>query len=195
MPVPVARRWRRGRPAEQAWRESAPGRTTLPMGGSKERSPTGDGPAGDAFSLADCAAAPALFYADWVHESPPNFRSEGLPVALARTPLLRPGGRGRPGPTARFSRSRARPRLSRTSPQPLPPRPGDPRCSTKPDQAAPSRTAAEGRRRPLCQGRRRDAAIDFYARALAPRSRPAGPDGGRGDHERPHRRQWRLRSC
>jgi glutathione S-transferase len=23
--------------------------------------------AGDAFSLADCAAAPALFYADWVH--------------------------------------------------------------------------------------------------------------------------------
>jgi glutathione S-transferase len=24
--------------------------------------------AGDSFSLADCAAAPALFYADWVHE-------------------------------------------------------------------------------------------------------------------------------
>jgi glutathione S-transferase len=24
--------------------------------------------AGEAFSLADCAAAPALFYADWVHE-------------------------------------------------------------------------------------------------------------------------------
>jgi glutathione S-transferase len=24
--------------------------------------------AGDDFSLADCAAAPALFYADWVHE-------------------------------------------------------------------------------------------------------------------------------
>ena len=23
--------------------------------------------AGDAFSLADCAAAPSLFYADWVH--------------------------------------------------------------------------------------------------------------------------------
>jgi glutathione S-transferase len=30
--------------------------------------------AGDAFTLADCAAAPALFYADWVHPVP-----EGLP--------------------------------------------------------------------------------------------------------------------
>ena len=26
--------------------------------------------AGDAFSLADCAAAPSLFYADWVHPIP-----------------------------------------------------------------------------------------------------------------------------
>ena len=26
--------------------------------------------AGDTFSLADCAAAPSLFYADWVHEIP-----------------------------------------------------------------------------------------------------------------------------
>jgi glutathione S-transferase len=26
--------------------------------------------AGEAFSLADCAAAPSLFYADWVHEIP-----------------------------------------------------------------------------------------------------------------------------
>jgi len=26
--------------------------------------------AGDSFSLADCAAAPSLFYADWVHEIP-----------------------------------------------------------------------------------------------------------------------------
>lgn len=29
--------------------------------------------AGDAFSLADCAAAPALFYADWVHEIDATF--------------------------------------------------------------------------------------------------------------------------
>ena len=29
--------------------------------------------AGDAFSLADCAAAPALFYADWTHPIPEAF--------------------------------------------------------------------------------------------------------------------------
>ncbi|UVE16876.1 glutathione S-transferase family protein [Pseudomonas sp. LS44] len=29
--------------------------------------------AGGAFSLADCAAAPALFYADWVHQIDPTF--------------------------------------------------------------------------------------------------------------------------
>ena len=29
--------------------------------------------AGDAFSMADCAAAPSLFYADWVHEISPGF--------------------------------------------------------------------------------------------------------------------------
>ncbi len=28
--------------------------------------------AGEAFTLADCAAAPSLFYADWVHEIPPS---------------------------------------------------------------------------------------------------------------------------
>ena len=29
--------------------------------------------AGDGFSLADCAAAPSLFYADWVHPIAPSF--------------------------------------------------------------------------------------------------------------------------
>jgi glutathione S-transferase len=29
--------------------------------------------AGDGFSLADCAAAPALFYADWSHPIPDRF--------------------------------------------------------------------------------------------------------------------------
>ena len=29
--------------------------------------------AGDAFSMADCAAAPSLFYADWVHQISPAF--------------------------------------------------------------------------------------------------------------------------
>jgi glutathione S-transferase len=31
--------------------------------------------AGDTFSLADCAAAPALFYADWTHRIAPQFRN------------------------------------------------------------------------------------------------------------------------
>src|SRR5690349_4292232 len=31
--------------------------------------------AGDAFTLADCAAAPALFYADWAHAIPPAHTS------------------------------------------------------------------------------------------------------------------------
>lgn len=30
---------------------------------------------GEAFTMADCAAAPALFYADWVHEIPPAYAS------------------------------------------------------------------------------------------------------------------------
>ncbi|MGH8191200.1 MAG: glutathione S-transferase family protein [Rhodanobacteraceae bacterium] len=41
--------------------------------------------AGDAFSLADCAAAPALFYADWVHRIGEQFRN----VHAYRTRLLK----------------------------------------------------------------------------------------------------------
>jgi len=40
--------------------------------------------AGDEFSLADCAAAPSLFYADWVHPIAPSFRN----VRAYRTRLL-----------------------------------------------------------------------------------------------------------
>ena len=40
--------------------------------------------AGDAFSLADCAAAPSLFYADWVHPIAPAFGN----VRAYRTRLL-----------------------------------------------------------------------------------------------------------
>jgi glutathione S-transferase len=43
--------------------------------------------AGDAFSLADCAAAPSLFYADWVHPIPEQF--EALRAYRARL-LARP---------------------------------------------------------------------------------------------------------
>ena len=38
-----------------------------------ERMTTRTWAAGDAFSLADCAAAPALFYADWTHRIDPRF--------------------------------------------------------------------------------------------------------------------------
>jgi glutathione S-transferase len=31
--------------------------------------------AGDAFTMADCAAAPSIFYADWVHQIPPAHTS------------------------------------------------------------------------------------------------------------------------
>lgn len=43
-----------------------------------ERMASREWASGDAFSLADCAAAPSLFYADWVHpiaEAFPNLRS------------------------------------------------------------------------------------------------------------------------
>jgi glutathione S-transferase len=43
--------------------------------------------AGDAFSLADCAAAPALFYADWAHPITPEFVDA---IAYRRRLLARP---------------------------------------------------------------------------------------------------------
>jgi glutathione S-transferase len=43
--------------------------------------------AGDAFSLADCAAAPALFYADWTHAIAANFTNV---IAYRRRLLARP---------------------------------------------------------------------------------------------------------
>jgi glutathione S-transferase len=43
--------------------------------------------AGDAFSLADCAAAPSLFYADWAHPIAPEF---GHAIAYRRRLLARP---------------------------------------------------------------------------------------------------------
>jgi len=42
---------------------------------------------GDAFSLADCAAAPSLFYADWTHAIPERFTSL---IAYRRRLLARP---------------------------------------------------------------------------------------------------------
>ena len=39
--------------------------------------------AGDAFSLADCAAAPSLFYADWAHPIDDGVRQRCAPIAPA----------------------------------------------------------------------------------------------------------------
>jgi glutathione S-transferase len=43
--------------------------------------------AGDVFTLADCAAAPALFYADWTHPIDPPFKNV---QAYRRRLLARP---------------------------------------------------------------------------------------------------------
>lgn len=54
--------------------------------------------AGDGFGLADCAAAPALFYADWVHPIPPaqaNLRSYRQRL-LARPSFARAVDEARP---------------------------------------------------------------------------------------------------
>jgi glutathione S-transferase len=53
---------------------------------------------GEAFSLADCAAAPALFYADWVHEIPHEWKRLRAYRArlLARPSVARAVDGGRP---------------------------------------------------------------------------------------------------
>jgi glutathione S-transferase len=54
--------------------------------------------AGDAFSLADCAAAPSLLYADWVHQIPPthaNLRGYRARL-LARPSVVRAVDEARP---------------------------------------------------------------------------------------------------
>jgi len=60
----------------------------------------GDGPwaAGDAFTLADCAAAPSLFYADWVEEIGPERPRLAAYRArlLAHPPVVRAVEEGRP---------------------------------------------------------------------------------------------------
>ena len=54
--------------------------------------------AGDAFTLADCAAAPFLFYADWVHPMPDTHRNLRAYRArlLARPAVVRAIDGGRP---------------------------------------------------------------------------------------------------
>ena len=53
---------------------------------------------GDAFTLADCAAAPSLFYADWAHEIPPGYANLRAYRArlLARRSIARAVDEARP---------------------------------------------------------------------------------------------------
>lgn len=53
---------------------------------------------GDAFTIADCAAAPSLFYADWAHEIPPRYRvlREYRARLLARPSVKRAVDEARP---------------------------------------------------------------------------------------------------
>lgn len=55
----------------------------------EERLERADWACGAAFTLADCAAAPALFYADWVHEIPARFaRLRGYRARLLARPSV-----------------------------------------------------------------------------------------------------------
>jgi glutathione S-transferase len=58
----------------------------------------GEWATGEAFTLADCAAAPSLFYADWVHEIPAGFANLRAYRArlLARPSVARCVDEGRP---------------------------------------------------------------------------------------------------
>ena len=64
--------------------------------------------AGDAFSLADCAAAPSLFYADWVHPIDPRSRTCSPTAGGCSRGRRSRAPSTRRGPIARSSRS-ARP--------------------------------------------------------------------------------------
>lgn len=54
--------------------------------------------AGESFTMADCAAAPSLFYADWVHRIGPDFRRlrDYRSRLLARPSVARAVDEGRP---------------------------------------------------------------------------------------------------
>ena len=75
-----------------------------------------DGPwaVGEAFTLADCAAAPSLFYADWLEEIGPERPRLWPPIARGCSPTASSprGGRGPPVPRI-LPDGRAPPRLKR----------------------------------------------------------------------------------
>jgi len=61
-----------------------------------ERMRTREWAVGDAFTLADCAAAPSLFYADWVHPIPDGPLKDYRARLLARPSVARAVDGGRP---------------------------------------------------------------------------------------------------
>ena len=69
-----------------------------PTHGSKGTLPAGPGPRGAEFTLADCAAAPSLFYADWTYQIPeayPQLRAYRARL-LARPSFARAVDEARP---------------------------------------------------------------------------------------------------
>ena len=69
--------------------------------------------AGDSFTMADCAAAPSLFYADWVHQIGDALPERpGLSHAVARAALVRPRGRRGAALPPVLPPRRSRPRLN-----------------------------------------------------------------------------------
>ncbi len=65
--------------------------------------------ASDTFSLADCAAAPSLFYADWAHPIGQGIlEGPRLPATAALTAIVRAGGRGGAAISSELSARRTR---------------------------------------------------------------------------------------
>ena len=74
--------------------------------------PDSEWASGDSFTLADCAAAPALFYADWVDEiGERRPRLKAYRARLLADPSS-PGSSMKPALSVLFPAGRARPGLS-----------------------------------------------------------------------------------
>ena len=106
---------RPGRPGRPLWRRAWDwAKLRVAYDWLEENLPDSEWAAGDTFTLADCAAAPALFYADWIDEigdGPPA--PHGVSGAPARPSRGRSEvGRGRAALPPLFPARRARPRLS-----------------------------------------------------------------------------------
>ena len=113
MQLPGVRRASARRHARPLWRGEGDGAVCAPpTTGSRRTSAMARGRSGEQFTLADCAAAPSLFYADWVEEIGPH--RPRLPAYRARLlahPIVAPRGRRGPALSRLLPARRARPRL------------------------------------------------------------------------------------